>query len=226
VYEADSGITEEPWVTYNEFFIYDFYVRGGSVYIKIDKSNLDLDDVIVTLDALVPLYKFKLEKAIASKISDIDQLTNIYTRRYTLDRLFEEFERSKRYGESLSMAMIDIDDFKRVNDTYGHDVGDEVLRKISNTLKDSVRKIDIVGRYGGEEFLIIFPHTNLDQSMKSCARILKNVREFYRWMRLTLSIGVVEASSCNNVDDFLKCSDLALYQAKFGGKNRIVKYSE
>ena len=226
VYEADSGITEEPWVTYNEFFIYDFYVRGGSVYIKIDKSNLDLDDVIVTLDALVPLYKVKLEKAIASKISDIDQLTNIYTRRYTLDRLFEEFERSKRYGESLSMAMIDIDDFKRVNDTYGHDVGDEVLRKISDTLKDSVRKIDIVGRYGGEEFLIIFPHTNLDQSMKSCARILKNVREFYRWMRLTLSIGVVEASSCNNVDDFLKCSDLALYQAKFGGKNRIVKYSE
>ncbi len=123
--------------------------------------------------------------------------------------------------------MIDIDDFKRINDTYGHDVGDEVLRKVAETLRSSTRKIDVIGRYGGEEFLAIFPHTPLDQSIKSAQRMLKNVRENFKWMKLTLSLGVAEMTpECSNVEQLVKCADIALYRAKLAGKNRIVKYNE
>ncbi len=226
VYKTDDEISGDPWIMDEKCFVYDFYIQGGKVYIEIEREGLDLDYLISTLDALTPIYSIKFEKAIASRISDFDQLTNIYTRRYTLERLSEEFERAKRYSELLTLAMIDIDDFKKVNDNYGHDVGDEVLRKIADVMKSSVRKIDIVGRYGGEEFLVIFPHTGLDQSLKSCGRMLKSVRENFKWMRLTLSIGCAEVSSCKDVEGFIKCADVALYRAKAAGKNRIVIYSD
>lgn len=226
-YQTDESVKIDSWIMDDEKFVYDFSIHGGEIFIQIDKVNIDLDRTIAILDAIVPIYKLKLEKVIASKISDLDQLTNLYTRRYIFERLYEEVERAKRYKEFLSVAMIDIDDFKRINDTYGHDVGDEVLRKVSDTLRSSTRKIDIIGRYGGEEFLAIFPHTPLDQSMKSAQRMLKNVRENYKWMKLTLSIGVAEITpTCNTVDQIVKCADIALYRAKLAGKNRIVKYNE
>ncbi len=226
-YQTDEAVKIDPWIINDEKFVYDFSIRGGNVFIQVDKTNVDLDQAIETLDAITFIYKLKIEKVIASKISDFDQLTNLYTRRYVFERLYEEVERSKRYKEFLSVAMIDIDNFKRINDTYGHDVGDEVLRKVADTLKSSTRKIDIIGRYGGEEFLAIFPHTPLDQSMKSAQRMLKNVRENYKWMKLTLSIGIAEVTpECNNVEQLVKCADIALYRAKVAGKNRIVKYNE
>ncbi|MGC9173980.1 tetratricopeptide repeat-containing diguanylate cyclase [Athalassotoga sp.] len=226
-YQIEEEITLAPWVLDDKKFVYDFPVRSGEILIEIDRSSLDLDKAVSILDSLVPIYKLKFERVIASKLSDFDQLTNVYTRRYIFERLYEEVERSRRYKEFLSVAMIDIDDFKRVNDTYGHDVGDEVLKKIADTLKSSVRKIDIIGRYGGEEFLILFPHTQLDQSIKSAQRILKSVRENFKWMKLTLSIGMAEMnSSCDNVEKLVKCADIALYRAKAAGKNRISKYTE
>ncbi|WP_161847746.1 GGDEF domain-containing protein [Athalassotoga saccharophila] len=226
-YQTEEEITLAPWVLDDEKFVYDFPVRGGEILIEIDKEGLDLDRAVSILDSIVPIYKLKFERIIASKLSDLDQLTNVYTRRYIFERLYEEVERSRRYKEFLSVAMVDIDDFKKVNDTYGHDVGDEVLRKIADTLKSSVRKIDIIGRYGGEEFLILFPHTQLEQSIKSAQRILKSVRENFKWMKLTLSIGMAEMTpSCDDVEKLVKCADIALYRAKAAGKNRISKYTE
>ncbi len=226
-YQTEEEITLSPWTVDDKKFVYDFPIRGGEILIEIDKDGLDLDKAIAILDSIVPIYKLKFERVIASKLSDIDQLTNVYTRRYIFERLYEEVERSRRYKEFLSVAMVDIDDFKKVNDTYGHDVGDEVLRKIAETLKSSVRKIDIIGRYGGEEFLILFPHTQLEQSIKSAQRILKSVRENFKWMKLTLSIGMAEMTpSCDNVEKLVKCADIALYRAKSAGKNRISKYTE
>jgi len=226
-YQTDESVKIDSWTIDDEKFVYDFSIRGGKVFIQIDKAKIDMDKIVAILDILVPIYKLKLEKVIASKISDLDQLTNLYTRRYIFERLYEEVERSRRYKEFLSVAMIDIDDFKRINDTYGHDVGDEVLRKVAETLRSSTRKIDVIGRYGGEEFLAIFPHTPLDQSIKSAQRMLKNVRENFKWMKLTLSLGVAELTpECNNVEQLVKCADIALYRAKLAGKNRIVKYNE
>ncbi len=226
-YQTDEDVKGDSWIIDDEKFVYDFSIRGGEVFIQIDKTNVDLDKAMAILDAIVPIYKLKLEKVIASKISDLDQLTGVYTRRYIFERLSEEVERAKRYKEFLSVAMIDIDNFKRINDTYGHDVGDEVLKKVSETLRMSTRKIDIIGRYGGEEFLVIFPHTPLEQSMKGAQRMLKNVRENFKWMKLTISIGIAEIiPTCNTMEQIVKCADIALYRAKLAGKNRIVKYSE
>lgn len=225
--ETNGEIKIDPWSLNDEQFVYDFSLQGGDVYIQIDRKNADLDMIIVFLDMMEPLYKLRLEKVISSKLSDLDQLTNLYTRRYIFERFYEEVERARRYGEFLSVAMIDIDDFKRINDSYGHDVGDEVLKKVADTLGSSVRKIDIIGRYGGEEFLVIFPHTPIEQSLKSAQRMLKSVRENYKWMKLTISIGIAElTSSCNNVEQLVKCADMALYRAKSAGKNRIVKHVE
>lgn len=225
VYQTQEEIRLDPWIEDDKKFVYDFAIKGGEIFIEVEKNNLDM--TIAILDILMPIYRLRLERVIASKLSDLDQLTNVYTRRYLFERLYEEVERARRYKEFLSIAMIDIDDFKKINDTYGHDIGDEVLKKIADALKMGVRKIDIVGRYGGEEFLIIFPHTQLEQSIKSAQRILKNVRENFKWMKLTLSIGMAEMTdSCYDAEKLVKCADIALYKAKVAGKNRIKKYIE
>lgn len=168
--------------------------------------------------ALLALKNKELEK-----ISTIDKFTQIYNRLKIDDILTIEIERVKRYDNTLSLIMVDIDCFKEVNDTYGHQVGDLVLKEFACVLKNNIRETDFVGRWGGEEFLIICPGTVLDGA-KTLADNLREKTEEYSYSvisKKTASFGVASFIAGENSKSFLKRVDTALYCAKERGKNRV-----
>jgi diguanylate cyclase (GGDEF)-like protein len=161
-------------------------------------------------------------------LATLDSLTKIPNRRKIMMELEKESLRSKRYKRPLSVAMIDIDDFKIINDSYGHDVGDLALLKIVEVLKKSLRSTDIVGRYGGEEFLVVMPETNLEGALKAAEKIRKNIETFPLIIKdnvkipLTVSIGIANTQLYGSDPlTLLKAADIALYKAKKSGKNRV-----
>jgi len=159
------------------------------------------------------------------RLAMVDGLTGVFNRRYMDIVLKKEFNRCDRYGKNLSVCMIDIDNFKKINDSRGHIFGDHVLRELALLLKDCVREEDIVCRYGGEEFLIIMPETDPVGSQILAERIrmeLKN-RLFFTENGITFSGGTANYPlSAADTESLLKAADRALYQAKFTGKDRIV----
>ncbi len=156
-----------------------------------------------------------------------DDLTGLYNRRYFLERLEEEMSLASRSGSSLHLAIIDLDHFKQVNDTYGHPAGDEVIHRFSITASLGLRRSDILARYGGEEFVVLFPHV----SSTACVAALNRLREtfaaqtypFAEELRNTFSAGVVEYQKHESAQDFTRRADAALYQAKAKGRNCVVK---
>lgn len=158
-------------------------------------------------------------------LSVTDKLTNISNRRQIDETLHLETEKSSRYDNPLSIILIDIDHFKRVNDTYGHQIGDEVLKSVAKIMKNNIRKIDFIGRFGGEEFMIICPETGKDGAMSLAEDIRRKVEEhtFDTVNRVTISLGVTtydkERDDASSL--FKKC-DAALYLAKDAGRNRVV----
>lgn len=152
-----------------------------------------------------------------------DMLTRLYRRDILTDLIEKEFYRSKRYGYHFSILMMDVDDFKKINDAYGHLVGDRTLKLIGKTIKKTMRKADIAVRYGGEEFLIILPHTDLNVARKVAERIRKAVEKFnVNGTKVTVSIGIADNSSSSNLEELINEADKALYTAKRRGKNRVV----
>ncbi len=144
-----------------------------------------------------------------------DSLTNILNRGAVLSYLENDIKRSKRLKSSLSLLMFDIDFFKKINDTYGHLVGDEVLRQLTTITKDTIREIDLFGRYGGEEFLIILPDTNIEQAKILAERLIKRVRHYNfltskTTLKVTISIGLTEYSSDESIDLIIEHADSAL----------------
>lgn len=158
------------------------------------------------------------------KLTNTDALTALFNRR-KIDQIMEsKFYEYGRYKTDLTIAMLDIDDFKILNDTYGHSVGDSALKEFSQLLLQGSRKTDLVGRWGGEEFMIIMPNTNLEQAMLHLQRLMQKLAlyEFTQVKSLKCSIGVCQASEkMNTIDKLFQCADHALYNAKFNGKNQI-----
>ncbi len=157
-----------------------------------------------------------------------DHLTNLYNRQKLNDEFSQEIQREQRYNNGLSLIMLDIDDFKSINDTYGHDVGDKVLVDISNILLKSVRMTDLVSRWGGEEFMILLPNT--PDSSQVAEQIRANI-ERYKFKsvpkQITVSIGTsVFRKDIDTKDTIIKNVDIALYDAKQTGKNKVVNYME
>jgi len=156
-----------------------------------------------------------------------DELTGLYNRRYFIEELRREFRKSIRYRYPLSLQMLDLDFFKDVNDKYGHPVGDVVLRQFSACIAKRLRKIDILGRYGGEEFTIILPHTNLSAAMKLGWDLLKAVSEYTfgpseRPFHVTTSIGIATLDeNIRNEEQLIKLTDNSLYLAKREGRNCV-----
>jgi len=167
------------------------------------------------------MYEHKL-----IQMAKIDGLTGIYNRRYLDSRLTEEIERSRRHGNPLSILLLDIDHFKKINDTHGHLCGDYALRKISELLQELVRTSDILGRYGGEEFLCILPETPHEQAVVLAERCREQIAtkplacEDHQ-ARITISIGVTGQHRDDTLDSIIKRADDALYQAKREGRNRV-----
>ncbi len=161
-------------------------------------------------------------------LATYDPLTKLYNRRAIVEYAEKEVERSKRYNHQFSIILLDIDDFKGINDTYGHTIGDIVLKQLAEIIKNEVRDIDRVGRYGGEEFIIVLPETKTENAFKLAERIRTKIleREFnigdYK-ISITISAGISGFRTHGDTfEEILQAADLALYQAKKKGKNQVV----
>ena len=154
----------------------------------------------------------------------LDKLTGIYNRRKLESLLESELERAARYGSQLSLIMIDVDFFKKINDTYGHLAGDDVLRALSVVVKDNIRKADFFGRWGGEEFLILAPETAGEETSELAEKIrrLIETHPFENVGGVTISCGITQFQENDGLDTFIKRADDALYRAKNQGRNRVV----
>ncbi|MFW6119694.1 MAG: diguanylate cyclase [Petrotogales bacterium] len=181
---------------------------------KINKQNEMLERAEKRLKRANKLLK---EKSIK------DSLTGLFNHKYMNEKLKDELKRARRYNEPLSIALFDLDDFKKINDNYGHQVGDKVLRIISKTILISIREVDMAFRYGGEEFLLLFPNTILSCAVKVCERIKKEIASanYNIDCIITLSGGVVQWSG-ENINELVKNVDSLLYKAKYEGKDRFV----
>lgn len=163
-------------------------------------------------------------------LSLTDSLTGLFNRRYFDERLHEELHRGTRYNSFFSLAILDIDDFKLFNDTEGHLAGDGVLKAITHIARESLRSIDVICRYGGEEFAIIMPETTKDEAFLVAERTRKNIEELMagHWEKfphkdITVSIGIASfPEDGKDAATLIRSSDKALYRAKVSGKNRTV----
>ena len=155
-------------------------------------------------------------------LSTKDSLTGIYNRHFFNQRIEEEVQRFQRYKEEFSLIMSDIDHFKNVNDLYGHDMGDKVLIEYTNLISHSLRKTDVFCRIGGEEFVIILPHTSIDEAKILAEKLCVQIEKHKRVLPITMSFGVVTFKETDNQNSILKRADKALYMAKENGRNRVV----
>lgn len=160
------------------------------------------------------------------KLSRTDGLTQLNNRAYWEQCLEREFQRNQRYQVNSSLVMFDIDHFKSVNDTYGHQAGDEVIRQVAKVLRDSLRRTDIAGRYGGEEFGVILSDTSAESAFNYCERLRKNIEALCvvhedKEIKFTVSLGVSQASSEQTSRKvWLEEADQALYSCKENGRNQ------
>ena len=183
---------------------------------------------------LIPVrkeYDMRLEAEIEaqemSRVAITDPLTHIMNRRGITVGLLDAMAHAERYRTPLIVAMADIDHFKEINDTYGHKAGDRVLQDVATILSEALRMPDKVGRYGGEEFLIVMPHTSLAQGRKIVERIRASVSKWNfdlgsKKIHLTISIGVTQFKPGEDLEKLISLADKALYDAKKGGRNLVV----
>lgn len=210
----------EIWM---EIYTYPILEEDGKVSHVIEYTR-DITERRKTEDEKRRLIE-KLEH-----LSKTDGLTGMINRRALTDSLAYEIDRAKRYGSELALILCDVDNFKEINDTYGHDAGDRALQTLSATLKTILRKIDIAGRYGGDEFMIILPETTVRGAESLAEKLLSAVRENElklpdeKLIHLSMSIGIagLEADwKGENIDSFVKRADDAMYVSKQGGKDRV-----
>lgn len=158
------------------------------------------------------------------RLTITDTMTGIYNRAKFNDELNKWIDHYNRYENTLSLVMFDIDDFKRVNDSYGHLIGDSVIQDIASTIRKEVRITDIFARWGGEEFAILLPHTDIHRAMEITERIRYCIQEisFNKSDNITCSFGLVELNKNENAESLLQRVDTLLYDAKKCGKNAVV----
>jgi diguanylate cyclase (GGDEF)-like protein len=210
-------------------------VVGGKVFGILNAESqqvgyfLDQDQKILTIlaiQAALAIENFQLHSK-TEELTILDELTQAYNFRYFKNKLDEEFKRAKRYNQPLSLIMMDIDWFKRCNDTYGHRFGNVVLKELVKTCDKCVRDVDVVCRYGGEEFVVILPQTNKDDAKIIAERIRQSFGQLLVEMdkiktRNTVSLGVATCpEDADEPEQLIEKVDQALYQAKGQGKNRV-----
>lgn len=163
------------------------------------------------------------------ELATTDPLTGLANRRSFLDHAEREFGRSRRYGAPLSFLMLDMDRFKNINDIYGHDVGDMVLRSLAETGRKVLRGVDLMGRMGGEEFAVLLPETGIEEALAVAERLRANVEQSVvrdqdgGEVHCTVSLGVAQAHEDESLHDLLRRADAALYEAKNSGRNRVAR---
>jgi diguanylate cyclase (GGDEF)-like protein len=171
--------------------------------------------------------RIREQAALLKELSIRDDLTGLHNRRHFDEQAASAFARARRYGQPLTVMISDVDDFKRVNDSYSHAVGDAVLAQLGRVLRLGVRESDIVARYGGEEFVVIFPQTSVEQALVLCERIREEIathdwEDLQPGLQVTLSMGLDGDLAHGSVDAMLAAADARMYEAKAAGRNRVV----
>ena len=230
----------DPKATLKSHLTLPLAVEGeilGCLSLNSDQPNaFDAQDLqflsVIGYQMAASLKHFQRFSSIRN-MATYDTLTGLYNRRYFEERLEVEAQRSFHSGLSLSLVMVDIDHFKKVNDTFGHTEGDQILCKVSSLLKNSVRKKDMVARYGGEEFILILPEAAPEQSFVIAERIRQLVEKTLfevgrAHVHLTLSMGISNFPShrVKSKEELVKMADQALYDAKRGGRNKVCIFTE
>lgn len=197
----------------------------------LSKNNLSQEKLVNAIDAALDkwtqLRQARADREELERLANFDPLTGLYNRQAILGKLHELINRAKRYKEYFSLSMLDIDHFKKVNDRYGHLIGDDVLEKIAVLIRRNIRDTDIAGRYGGEEFIIILPQADLSSATVVAERI-RNVIENAEMkdpggnvFAITVSQGLSSWEPGEDTHSLISRADEALYKAKENGRNRV-----
>ena len=210
----------------------DYELELRSAKKQMEAAYLEKEQALTKLEQLhLEIEKKQSEllniNAALVELSITDKLTGLYNRRFFQDKLEEQIALYRETGKVFSLFILDIDCFKKVNDTFGHQVGDNVLVQLANILKTGARKEDIVARYGGEEFVIILPAADVDESMV-IAEYIRHTVEDAQWETggITISIGIATFSAEDSDATILKNADRSLYASKENGRNRVTHVSE
>ena len=198
------------------------------LYRRLQEDYAKLDAECKKLKRALDIKEIEVRAILtqAHEIANTDVLTFLPNRRKIITDLQEEVIRSNRYGTPLTISILDIDHFKKVNDTYGHTTGDETLRTVASRLRDHIRHPDMIGRYGGEEFLIVLPNSELKAAAEQASRLCREIRTTQietnnNTLLVTVSIGIAQFRiKQENWEGFLHRADEALYQAKNNGRDQ------
>ena len=209
--------------------VFDKKLIGGiCFYTRSDTDYASFRFFDIMISELLAIFKMKYQYTEKEFMSVLDGLTGLYNRRQFELGLEQEFNRTKRHPADFSLAILDIDFFKKVNDTYGHQYGDYVLKTVSDLMKSSFRKTDLLYRYGGEELVMIMPETNIEGALIPVQRLRKAIEDYafeYNGVKakVTASIGLtMNFIEFKNATELLKSADEALYKAKESGRNRVI----
>ena len=211
-----------------------FFLRRTEGEPPLTREDVDFADAVIK-GAVAAIQRAQIiettraDNARLEALAHTDPLTQVLNRRAMTERVAAELERARRYDTVVSLLMVDLDHFKRVNDTHGHLVGDDVLRDVAAMLRHAVRSVDLVARYGGEEFVVVLPETHEAGAMIFAERLRERIEEHSfadfapLGLHLTASVGVAMFPSpgANSVDELLARADEALYRAKADGRNRV-----
>ncbi|ACN15321.1 signal transduction family protein (GGDEF domain protein) [Desulforapulum autotrophicum HRM2] len=216
---------EKPWINDDMLLTIRGAITAYEQETLLDRQNRELIQLNQALEQKVMERTRELEKKNREleQIAIIDQLTGLFNRRKLDEMLSRELIRSRRYGNSFGLIMVDIDFFKTVNDTHGHQIGDQVLQRFADQLKQGVREVDVLGRWGGEEFLIICPETIKDYLILLAEKLRIAVQSIAvpGVGEKTASFGVTVYEKGDNLDTLVDKVDKALYLAKEKGRNRV-----
>jgi diguanylate cyclase (GGDEF)-like protein len=194
-----------------------------------DFLNFAINRGLITaalVSTLLLLYHNNRSSEVLRRLATTDPLTGAYNRRHFMELMAREQRRADRYATVYSILMIDIDHFKRVNDTYGHQVGDQAIQAMAEACRKTTRPTDVVARYGGEEFVIALTHTELDRAVKVAERLRQAVAQIslgtdHGVLSFSASIGVSTYVDTSNIEQLIARADQALYKAKHAGRNRV-----
>ena len=222
-------ITHQVFPSKESKMLWEQILQHKKVISGILGRNVDIS--VATLDYLTNIKSIiKNPKIIGeafigkiAEITSIDGLTKLYNRQYLLLKMNEEINRYNRYNATFSILIFDIDDFKHVNDKYGHQKGDRILMDFGSVFRNSKRDLDICARYGGEEFVIVLPHTDIAEAEIIAERYRSVIENKYKNnIGVTTSIGISNCpKSSNNLEILIKKADEALYRSKETGKNKV-----
>lgn len=211
---------------YNNEFPYFSQEQNKTLYFSSRAKALEFSSdgkVAILYGIIQDVTELEEQQKEIEKLINIDKLTGLYNRHKLDNELIKEVNKATRHNTKLSIIILDIDNFKYINDSFGHLVGDNILKEFSKILSNSIRNTDTLGRWGGEEFLIICPFTNLDE-IKVLANKIKKILElsdFSTKQSHTASFGVAQFDINEDVEQLLNRADKALYKAKINGKNRV-----